>query len=380
MSAPRADQESARKPVLATAARSFSIDFGIWLGTPSMARMMTRYMLSEWLVAPESIDVAVLLASELVANAVVFRPAARPRDGYVPYITLALRHSAGLAVIEVSDENENPPEPGDPDLESEGGRGLMLVQALSREWSYYHPRPGWKTVYCVLDAPQRAELCERPAVLGRQDAWAFGSASGVQGPAEAAHWNGWRWRRTALPRGLGGSRVAASASGPDSVWAVTWFSGRVIRWNGRPGHRRRGPVGVRDRRAERHRPGPDRPSDRRPLAGAGRPVAPAGRRPGRPGRPGGIWVVACGHGRQYGSWLLYRSAAGSWTRTLSSRRLEQAVQQLAPVPGTPAWWAAGLTGAPGGGTAAAIYARGPAAPHRAPPPPAGRSRAGQPGG
>ena len=144
-------------PVLATAARSFSINFGIWLGTPSMARMMTRYMLSEWQVAPEPIDVAVLLASELVTNAVVFRPAQPVRDGYVPYITLALRHSAGLAVIEVSDENENPPEPGVADLESEGGRGLMLVQALSREWSYYYPRPGWKTVYCVMDAPFRAQ-------------------------------------------------------------------------------------------------------------------------------------------------------------------------------------------------------------------------------
>jgi anti-sigma regulatory factor (Ser/Thr protein kinase) len=184
MSAPIADQESARIPALATAARSFSIDFGIWLGTPFMARMMTRHMLSEWQVAPESIDVAVLLASELVTNAVVFRPAAPVRDGYVPYITLALRHSAGLAVIEVSDENENPPEPGVADLESEGGRGLMLVQALSREWSYYHPRPGWKTVYCVMDAPFRAQgsrTAGRPPA--RQHSGAGSAPPGSAGPS-----------------------------------------------------------------------------------------------------------------------------------------------------------------------------------------------------
>jgi hypothetical protein len=29
----------------------------------------------------------------------------------------------------------------------------MLAEALSREWSWYYPRPGWKTVYCVVDAP-----------------------------------------------------------------------------------------------------------------------------------------------------------------------------------------------------------------------------------
>ena len=36
------------------------------------------------------------------------------------------------------------------DGEAEGGRGLMLVQALSKEWDYYLPRTGGKVVYCVL--------------------------------------------------------------------------------------------------------------------------------------------------------------------------------------------------------------------------------------
>lgn len=36
--------------------------------------------------------------------------------------------------------------------ESESGRGLNLVNDLSREWGCYVPGPGWKTVYCVVTA------------------------------------------------------------------------------------------------------------------------------------------------------------------------------------------------------------------------------------
>jgi two-component sensor histidine kinase len=153
MSAPIAEREKMRASVPAEAGESFSIDFGISLRTPFMTRMMVRFILSEWQIAPEAVDVAVLLASELATNAVKSGPAGPARDGYVPYITVALRHSAGVAVIEVSDENEDPPELQNADPESDGGRGLILVQALSREWSYYQPRRGWKTVFCVIDAP-----------------------------------------------------------------------------------------------------------------------------------------------------------------------------------------------------------------------------------
>jgi hypothetical protein len=38
----------------------------------------------------------------------------------------------------------------DPDLESVSGRGLQLVQALSKEWGYQHLESGGKLVFCVL--------------------------------------------------------------------------------------------------------------------------------------------------------------------------------------------------------------------------------------
>jgi hypothetical protein len=70
-------------------------------------------------------------------------------------ISLVLRHHADALIIEVSDPNSAPPVPGDPAANTESGRGLMLVQALSKEWDFYLPPAGGKTVYCVISAPRR---------------------------------------------------------------------------------------------------------------------------------------------------------------------------------------------------------------------------------
>ncbi len=122
---------------------------------PSWARRHARATLGEWDISQESTETAELLVSELVTNAARFAtdPAGLlPQDNRadVAYVSMMLRHIPGLLVIEVSDQNMNVPEVRDRDVASEEGRGLMLVQALSREWSYFFPRPGWKTVYCVI--------------------------------------------------------------------------------------------------------------------------------------------------------------------------------------------------------------------------------------
>jgi hypothetical protein len=36
---------------------------------------------------------------------------------------------------------------------AENGRGLVLVGALSKEWSYFFPPDGGKVVYCFLETP-----------------------------------------------------------------------------------------------------------------------------------------------------------------------------------------------------------------------------------
>jgi anti-sigma regulatory factor (Ser/Thr protein kinase) len=134
---------------------SASIDLAASPSAAFWARRQVKAVLSEWRIDPEAIDTAELLASQLVTNAVRFTtdppgPPRTPNRASVAHISMTLRHIPGLLVIEVSDQNMNVPRLKENDPGSEGGRGLMLVQALSKEWSYYFPRPGWKTVYCVI--------------------------------------------------------------------------------------------------------------------------------------------------------------------------------------------------------------------------------------
>jgi anti-sigma regulatory factor (Ser/Thr protein kinase) len=125
-------------------------DWGVSLRTPWMTRSTARYLLREWRASADVIEMAELLTSELATNAIRAGPDGLPRGSYVPYITQALWHVPDLVVMEISDKSQKPPEVQFAEDESEGGRGLLLVESMSREWGYYYPRKGWKTVYCVI--------------------------------------------------------------------------------------------------------------------------------------------------------------------------------------------------------------------------------------
>jgi anti-sigma regulatory factor (Ser/Thr protein kinase) len=97
-----------------------------------------------------------LLVSELVTNAVRFagHPARTPRHpAHVDagLITLSLRHFPGHLLIEVRDPGTSPPIRSRAGEHAENGRGLMLIDALAKEWSYFFPPGGGKVVYCVLE-------------------------------------------------------------------------------------------------------------------------------------------------------------------------------------------------------------------------------------
>ena len=136
--------------------------------TPLRARRQARAVLRRWGVQSEIVETAELLVSELTTNAVKFAdsaPARRQRYSDLATagrILLTLRRLSGHVAIEVSDPDMNPPRLGDPGLSAESGRGLMLVDALSKEWSYFFPPSGGKTVYCVLstDEPVHATAIE----------------------------------------------------------------------------------------------------------------------------------------------------------------------------------------------------------------------------
>jgi hypothetical protein len=70
---------------------------------------------------------------------------------HVQTFVLALRLTHSRLFIEVYDEDRAPPVMKRVSDASESGRGLHLVQALSRRWGYYHPTPeSGKVVWCEL--------------------------------------------------------------------------------------------------------------------------------------------------------------------------------------------------------------------------------------
>jgi anti-sigma regulatory factor (Ser/Thr protein kinase) len=126
----------------------FLISLATVRGAPHAARYKAGTILAEWNISQDHADTALLLISELVTNAVHFGKASgKPQPSE---ITLALWLTPGILAIEVSDQSAELPVRRHAGPESESGRGLNMVYELSREWGFYVPRPGWKTVYCVI--------------------------------------------------------------------------------------------------------------------------------------------------------------------------------------------------------------------------------------
>ena len=104
------------------------------------ARSQVRAAICSWDV-PVDPDVAVLLTSELVTNAIM-----REASGTV---TLAISCSCDQLCVEVHDTSCFMPVLLDAPAGAETGRGLMLVGALSDGWGAYRTPVG-KAVYFTL--------------------------------------------------------------------------------------------------------------------------------------------------------------------------------------------------------------------------------------
>ncbi|MEU7580587.1 ATP-binding protein [Streptomyces sp. NPDC041068] len=112
-----------------------------------LARRLTSHRLNEWghpYASPANETVA-LITAELTANAV--------RHGHVAGrdFHLRLTEAEGILRIEVTDTRAECPLTTSTDIESESGRGLLLVAALSSKWGTT-PRNGapGKTVWAEL--------------------------------------------------------------------------------------------------------------------------------------------------------------------------------------------------------------------------------------
>ena len=104
------------------------------------ARGQVRAAIRAWDI-PVDPDVAVLLTSELVTNAIGHEPG--------DTVMLAISCSFGQLRVDVHDTSRMMPVLVDAPVDAEAGRGLMLVATLSATWGMYRT-PAGKAVYFTL--------------------------------------------------------------------------------------------------------------------------------------------------------------------------------------------------------------------------------------
>ncbi len=120
------------------------LPLGALPGAIPCARLHTTAVLWEWGMEALA-QQAELTVSELVTNAVrasTDTRQARQATGEpagLPVVALRLASDHKRLLVEVSDHDPRPPIPTVADPEHDGGRGLLLVAAVSERWGYYYP-------------------------------------------------------------------------------------------------------------------------------------------------------------------------------------------------------------------------------------------------
>ncbi|WP_234340433.1 ATP-binding protein [Streptomyces sp. SCSIO 75703] len=120
----------------------------------SCSRMFIRQTLQRWKV-PDCIDVAELVVSELVTNAVEATGITEPQPRWTAItaahvIGVQLRITDARLYIEVWDRSTDAPVRKKPDDDAEGGRGLLLIEAITERWDVYRPNVGGKVVWAEM--------------------------------------------------------------------------------------------------------------------------------------------------------------------------------------------------------------------------------------
>ncbi|MFI9242765.1 ATP-binding protein [Streptomyces sp. NPDC053086] len=109
------------------------------------ARALVATVLRTWGIG-DLLDAGMLIVDELVTNAIDHTPCRTVR-------VVIRRVSRDRVRIGVADSSRAVPGVGIPDEDSEGGRGLVLVDVLSDRWGY-DLHPTWKLVWAELTRPR----------------------------------------------------------------------------------------------------------------------------------------------------------------------------------------------------------------------------------
>jgi anti-sigma regulatory factor (Ser/Thr protein kinase) len=120
------------------------------------ARRQVRAVIRAWRV-PVDPDIAVLLTSDLVTNAITHG------DGET--VTLAIRCSSGHLRIDVYDTSRALPMAVDEPVGTQTGRGLVLVSSLSTEWGSFRTPTGEAAYFTLTFQPDLTRVGD-PAVAG----------------------------------------------------------------------------------------------------------------------------------------------------------------------------------------------------------------------
>jgi anti-sigma regulatory factor (Ser/Thr protein kinase) len=107
-------------------------------------RRLVKQTLHEWKVPGTVIDAAVVVASELTDNMVYHARS----DGW-----LRLELRGNMFTVAVADADSRPPQLRVPGQRAAGGRGLVLVDKLSRTWGTAPQSSGGKVVWALLTVP-----------------------------------------------------------------------------------------------------------------------------------------------------------------------------------------------------------------------------------
>jgi anti-sigma regulatory factor (Ser/Thr protein kinase) len=116
---------------------------------PYWARRITKTFLQFCEISGEPAENALLLISELTTNAVAANLAAGLPDETPLWISL--RHFREGLLMEVHDSSPLSPIRANSAELAEDGRGLMLVEELSRDWGYFPAATRGKVVYCLIE-------------------------------------------------------------------------------------------------------------------------------------------------------------------------------------------------------------------------------------